>query len=65
MDTYLDVDWQKCQRCGLCVEVCTYGILDGGRNHRPSANYDVLSCHHCDEPCKDVCGYGAIDWERW
>ena len=64
MDTYLKVDYSKCVRCGLCVEACG-GAITGGRNHTPSASYDTMPCRGCDEPCKDVCYYGAIDWERW
>lgn len=63
MDTYLKVDYDKCQKCGLCVEVCE--ALYGGRNKRPSAAYDNMPCRGCDEPCKKVCYYNAIDWERW
>lgn len=65
MDTYLKVDWNKCVKCGLCVEACSHGMIYGGRNHSPSAAHDVLYCNCCDEPCKEVCYYNAIDWERW
>ena len=63
MDTYLNVNYSKCQKCGLCVQVC--GALYGGRNHHPHAACDNMPCNCCDEECKDVCYYGAIGWERW
>lgn len=65
MDTYLKIDYDKCQKCGLCVDACKYGAIGGGRNHMPSSLTDVLPCRGCSEPCKEVCYYGAIDWERW
>ena len=63
MDTYVRISWDKCQKCGLCVEVC--GILVGGRNQRPDCWSDNPPCRGCSEPCKEVCYYGAIDWERY
>ena len=63
MDTYVRIDWNKCQKCGLCTEVCS--ILIGGRNQTPSCWSDNPPCRGCDEPCKKVCYYGAISWERY
>ena len=63
MDTYLRISYERCQKCGLCVEVC--GYLEGGRNIGPSAGTDNMPCRGCDEPCKEVCYYKAIDWERY
>ena len=65
MDVYLRVDYDKCQKCGLCVSACKYGALCGGRNHMPSSCCDPMPCRGCSEPCKDACYYGAIDWERY
>ena len=65
MDTYIRIDWEKCQKCGLCIEACKYGLLCGGKNHRPIPDNYNPPCNVCDEPCKEVCYYGAIDWERW
>lgn len=64
MDTYLRVS-DKCQKCGLCVEACKYNAIYGGRNHSPSSACDNMPCNCCDEPCKKVCYYGAIDWTRY
>lgn len=65
MDTYLKIDYDKCVKCGLCVEACTYQVICGGRNHTPTDCVDVLPCRGCGEPCKDVCFYDAISWTRY
>lgn len=65
MDTYVRIDYDKCQKCGLCVEACEYGILLGGRNQRPDCWSDNPPCNCCSAPCKEVCYYNAIDWERY
>ena len=29
MDTYVNVDWNKCAKCYKCVELCTKTYKDG------------------------------------
>lgn len=65
MDTYVHVSYEKCQKCGLCVEACPYNMLYGGRNHIPDCWSDNPRCHVCEEQsCKKVCYYNAISWSR-
>ena len=57
MDTYVDVDWNKCMRCYKCVELCTetyksrgvlgYLIIDE-YDGVPEYVWDNPSCHHCE-----------------
>ena len=64
MDVYLNVDWEKCVRCGLCVEACG-GALMGRRNKSPSSACDPMPCRGCEEDCKKACYYKAISWSRY
>lgn len=67
MDTYWNIDSEKCARCGICVTTCKkegYSILSGGRNRYPSNWSDNPPCHHCGA-CINTCPYEAIIIERW
>lgn len=68
MDTYWNHNG-NCIKCGRCVKACQekskYKHLHGGRDVYPSVYSDVLGCHHCEEYCKKVCYYDAIEISRW
>ncbi len=73
MDTYWHANW-NCVKCGRCVTACKEkgeGFLTGGRDKRPTGNWDYVPCHHCTgrfsvtAPCVEVCHYDAIEIERW
>ena len=67
MDTYWSNDYNKCAKCGICVETCKkqgYGFLSGGRNQSPYAWFDNMPCHHCGA-CAKACPYDAVIIERY
>ena len=67
MDTYWSHDYDKCVKCGICVETCEqegYGFLDGGRNRSPHAWFDNMPCHRCGA-CAKACPYDAVIIERY
>lgn len=51
------IDQEKCQGCGLCVDICTCGalVLDNNVVRMP----EVDRCGWCTL-CELVCPYGAI-----
>ncbi len=51
------VDQEKCQGCGLCVDICTYGVLVLVDNIVKVQETD--KCVWCTL-CELVCPYGAI-----
>lgn len=54
----LKVDYQKCIKCGICIESCPSCILSMGDNG-PECNFDrgCMSCGHCVA----ICPTGALD----
>jgi len=51
------LDWERCNGCGLCVEVCRMGalVLSGGR----ITMVEVEDCDWCTR-CEAVCPTGAL-----
>lgn len=54
----LNVDHDKCLRCGICVECCPACILTLGENG-PECNFD-RGCMSCGQ-CVAICPAGALD----
>jgi MinD superfamily P-loop ATPase len=52
-----EIDREKCQRCGLCVDICTCGALVMTEDAVTLQNGD--KCGWCTL-CELVCPYGAI-----
>lgn len=63
LDTYVHVNWNKCQRCYKCVELCTetykemgllgYLIIDE-YDGTPEYAGDNPRCHHCDADIEGI-----------
>jgi len=51
------IDQEKCQGCGLCVDICTCGALVMDNN--VVRMQEVSQCGWCTL-CELVCPYGAI-----
>ena len=57
LDTYFDIDWDRCVKCYKCVELCTdtykkYGHLGflyiDEEDGIPDYLHDNPGCHHCE-----------------
>ena len=48
----MQVDAEKCTRCGRCTQTCKMGV-------DPLKNINSPECIRCGE-CKDACNFGAI-----
>lgn len=59
--TKLTIDSMICNKCGACVEVCPYSILELNENEKtPVINQERLAyCIHCGH-CEAVCPGGAV-----
>ena len=57
----IKVDVEKCNRDGICIEVCPLGLLaadrEGGPQMRPGAEDHCMGCGHCVA----VCPTSALD----
>jgi len=49
------IDTERCSRCGLCLELCRYGAIDG------NFAVDATACEGCGV-CVDLCPVAAIDF---
>ena len=55
----LDVDSEKCVKCGTCSEVCTARIIELG--DLPSVSREnALLCMRCGQ-CEAICPHGALE----
>jgi electron transport complex protein RnfB len=73
----VDIDWDKCTGCGLCVKECPKGIIElvpkgmkiayrcaySPLRNIPSRDRCGFGCTHCRK-CFSACEYGAIDWNK-
>jgi len=57
-DSLLEVDRRKCNRCGLCIEMCPMDVLRLGEEKVPSMRYPD-DCWYCDV-CVSVCPKKAV-----
>jgi NAD-dependent dihydropyrimidine dehydrogenase PreA subunit len=59
----IQVDFEVCQGCGYCLEVCPNNVFDPGQDHNdkgylpPIATRpeDCLGCRSCYMVCPDFC----------
>jgi len=57
----IDVDFEKCKGCGLCVSVCSGDVLEMSSvtnvkgYYYPVAGDGCSGCAMCGEICPDVC----------
>lgn len=56
--SWLEVDLNKCNHCGLCVEMCPMDVLRLGPGKVPIMRY-LDDCWYCDV-CVAVCPRKAI-----
>jgi len=53
----ISVNQVKCNRCGICTEVCPVGILGMGKNGPEATQSACIACGHCVAICPNT----AID----
>lgn len=51
MDTIIQVDQEKCIRCGLCVNVCPTDVLTLGSYGPQDTENHCIACGHCVAVC--------------
>ena len=56
-----EIDTDECSGCGICVDVCTQGVLDIVGSTAAIVNED--SCIDCGE-CVEECPMGAIEMDE-
>jgi NAD-dependent dihydropyrimidine dehydrogenase PreA subunit len=56
--SWLEIDRKKCNRCGLCVEMCPMDVLRLGSGKVPYMRYRD-DCWYCDV-CVSVCPRKAV-----
>lgn len=54
----INIDLEKCEGCGDCVEICPVGILSLGEDGKAVVG-DVTECEGC-ESCVAVCNNEAV-----
>ena len=59
--SWLHFDTGRCNRCGLCVEMCPMDVLRMGRTGYPVMAYRD-DCWYCDA-CVFLCPRGAITFK--
>lgn len=60
-DALLTVDYDKCIKCGLCIETCPVKLLEMGENGPEAVYLDI--CRMCGH-CVAVCPQAAIDHKK-
>jgi NAD-dependent dihydropyrimidine dehydrogenase PreA subunit len=56
--SWLEVDREKCNKCGLCIEMCPLDVLRFGKKGFPFMRYRD-DCWYCDI-CVFVCPRQAL-----
>ena len=56
--SWLTIDSEKCDRCGICVDMCPMDVLHFGRSGHPYMRHRD-DCWYCDI-CVFVCPQRAI-----
>lgn len=60
-DALFTVDYEKCVRCGLCIEACPVKLLEMGDNGPEAVRLDI--CRLCGH-CVAICPQAAIDHKK-
>lgn len=55
---WIEVDWDKCNKCGTCIDMCPLDVLHCGSNGYPYMKYRD-DCWYCDV-CTFLCPRQAI-----
>ena len=58
MYSWIAVDEKRCNKCGLCIDMCPMNVLDKGSRGYPFARHRD-DCWYCDV-CAFVCPRKAI-----
>lgn len=56
----LEIDEQKCKKCGLCVQNCPNNIIEITQEKQNIAESECLYCFKC----QDVCEFDAISYQK-
>lgn len=54
----IEVDQEKCIRCGKCVEICPSGVIE--LNPYPIRKGDCIRCYYCEKVCPQEAI--IVDW---
>ena len=55
---WLEIDPERCNKCGICVDMCPMDVLHFGRKGYPSMRYRD-DCWYCDV-CTFMCPRQAV-----
>jgi len=55
------IDQQKCETCGLCMQVCPNNIISISNEQKFIENEECLYCYKCQDVCKaDAISYKTV-----